>query len=75
MIKNYFKTAWRNLTRHKTFSLLNIIGLALSISAGLIDWWVFALGGLVTIIIALVTVGLKAIKAAVANPAKSLKTE
>lgn len=28
MIKNYFKTAWRNLARNKTFSLINIIGLA-----------------------------------------------
>ena len=28
MIKNYFKTAWRNLTKHKLFSFINIFGLA-----------------------------------------------
>ncbi len=28
MIKNYLKVAWRNLLKNKTFSLINIIGLA-----------------------------------------------
>jgi putative ABC transport system permease protein len=28
MIKNYLKIAWRNLLKNKTFSLINIIGLA-----------------------------------------------
>ncbi len=28
IIKNYFKIAWRNLSKNKTFSLINIIGLA-----------------------------------------------
>ena len=28
MIKNYFKIAWRNLVKNKTFSFINIIGLA-----------------------------------------------
>lgn len=28
MIKNYFKTAWRNLFRNKGFSITNILGLA-----------------------------------------------
>lgn len=28
MFKNYFKTAWRNLTKNKTFSLINVLGLA-----------------------------------------------
>jgi putative ABC transport system permease protein len=32
MLKNYFKTAWRNITRHKVFSLINITGLALSLT-------------------------------------------
>ena len=41
MIKNYFKTAWRNLRRNKTYGLLNIFGLAIGIAcAGLIFLWV-----------------------------------
>jgi putative ABC transport system permease protein len=40
-----------------------------------ISWWLFALGGLVAIIIALATISFQAIKAAIANPVKSLRTE
>lgn len=40
-----------------------------------IQWWVFAAAGLAAILIALVTVGFQAIKAAIANPVKSLRTE
>lgn len=32
MIKNYFKTAWRNLMKHKTFSFINIAGLSIGIA-------------------------------------------
>jgi ABC-type antimicrobial peptide transport system permease subunit len=39
------------------------------------SWWLFAAGGLVAIIIALATISFQAIKAAVANPVKSLRTE
>src|SRR5678815_4014279 len=35
MIKNYFKTAWRNLLQNKTFSLINIFGLALGMTCSL----------------------------------------
>jgi putative ABC transport system permease protein len=40
-----------------------------------INWWIFLVTGVLAIIIALVTVGFQAIKAAVANPVKSLRTE
>jgi ABC-type antimicrobial peptide transport system permease subunit len=40
-----------------------------------VNWWVFAAGGLVAIIIALATISFQAIKAAMANPVKSLRTE
>lgn len=40
-----------------------------------IVWWVFALAGFAAIIIAIVTISFQAIKAAVANPVKSLRTE
>src|SRR5580698_3110746 len=33
MIKNYFKIAFRSLWRHKTFSLINIMGLAVGMTA------------------------------------------
>jgi putative ABC transport system permease protein len=36
MIKNYLKIAWRNLLKHKFFSLVNISGLAIGIAACLI---------------------------------------
>jgi putative ABC transport system permease protein len=32
MIKNYFITAWRNLTRHKMYSFINIVGLSLGLA-------------------------------------------
>jgi predicted permease len=40
-----------------------------------IDWWIFVVAGVVAILIALVTVSFQAIKAALANPVDSLKTE
>jgi len=42
MLKNFFKTAFRNITRHKGFSFINIAGLALGLTAciliGLFVW-------------------------------------
>jgi len=40
-----------------------------------LDWWLFASGGIMVILIALITVSFQAIKAAIANPVKSLRTE
>jgi ABC-type antimicrobial peptide transport system permease subunit len=40
-----------------------------------IGWWVFVLAGVIALFIALVTVSFQAIKAALANPVKSLRTE
>jgi ABC-type antimicrobial peptide transport system permease subunit len=40
-----------------------------------ISWWIFITAGAVMITIALVTLGFQTIKAAIANPVKSLRTE
>jgi putative ABC transport system permease protein len=40
-----------------------------------ISWWVFVLAGTLALLIAVVTVSFQAIKAAIANPVKSLRTE
>jgi len=40
-----------------------------------VQWWVFIMAGALSVLIALFTVSYQAIKAAVANPAKSLRTE
>jgi predicted permease len=36
MFKNYFKIAWRNITRHKSYSAINVAGLAVGIAACLL---------------------------------------
>src|SRR6266480_3154826 len=36
MIKNYFKTAWRNLWKNKVYSSINVIGLAIGMAACII---------------------------------------
>jgi putative ABC transport system permease protein len=40
-----------------------------------IGWWVFILAGIIAVVIAFATVGFQALKAAIANPIKSLRTE
>jgi ABC-type antimicrobial peptide transport system permease subunit len=40
-----------------------------------IGWWVFAVAGVAAVVIALLTISFQAIKAAIANPVKSLRTE
>ncbi len=40
-----------------------------------IQWWMFALAGLSALLIAAITISFQSIKAAIANPVKSLRTE
>jgi ABC-type antimicrobial peptide transport system permease subunit len=40
-----------------------------------IGWWMFAAAGVMSLLIALLTVSFQAIKAAIASPVKSLRTE
>ncbi|MGZ3763995.1 MAG: ABC transporter permease, partial [Mucilaginibacter sp.] len=41
----------------------------------IISWWIFLIAGLLAIVIALLTISFQAIKAAMANPVKSLRSE
>ena len=40
-----------------------------------IQWWMFLLAGIIAVVLALITVSFQAIKAALANPMKNLRTE
>jgi len=40
-----------------------------------IEWWVFAVAGVTSILIALVTISYQALRAALMNPVNSLRTE
>ena len=40
-----------------------------------INWWIFIVAGLLALVIALITVSSQAIRAAIRNPIKSLRTE
>ncbi|MDP4284205.1 MAG: ABC transporter permease [Bacteroidota bacterium] len=40
-----------------------------------LTWWMFTLAGLITVLVALITVSFQGIKAAIANPVKNLRSE
>ena len=40
-----------------------------------VSWWMFAVAGCIAVLIAIITISFQAIRAAVANPVKSLRTE
>ncbi|WP_266368142.1 ABC transporter permease [Tellurirhabdus rosea] len=41
MLRNYLKIAWRNILKSKTFSFINVLGLALGMACSLLIWlWV-----------------------------------
>jgi len=86
MFRNYVKIAFRNLTKHKLYSIINIGGLSIGIGACLLillfvlhehsyDNFVFVLAGAGAIGIAVLTVSWEAVRAAMGNPVKSLKTD
>jgi putative ABC transport system permease protein len=79
---------WRLLS--KDFVLLVLLSCAIAIPAAYyflhqwlqnyeyrteISWWIFAAAGIGALVITLLTVSFQAIKAAIANPVKSLRTE
>ncbi len=40
-----------------------------------LSWWIFALTGLLALLIAFITVSMHSVRAALANPVKSLRSE
>jgi putative ABC transport system permease protein len=40
-----------------------------------VSWWMLIAAGVIAVVIALITISFKAIKAAIANPVKSLRSE
>jgi putative ABC transport system permease protein len=40
-----------------------------------LSWWIFPLAGMVTLLVALLTVGIQTVRAAVANPVRALRSE
>lgn len=65
MFRNYLKTALRSLTKNKLHSMINITGLSVGMA-------VECLGALV---ITIAVVSFQAIRAALVNPIKSLRSE
>jgi len=39
MLKNYFKTAFRNLARNKWVALISVLGLSVGMASGLLSYW------------------------------------
>ncbi len=91
MIKNYLKIAFRSLWRQRIFSFINIMGLAVSMTACLLiflyvrfdlDYDSFqsknriaTATGILAPLIALCTISFWAIMATLGNPMKSLRTK
>jgi putative ABC transport system permease protein len=40
-----------------------------------LDWWIFAVAGILAVLVALLTVGFQSVKASLINPIKSLRSE
>jgi len=90
MIRSYFKTAWRNIIKHKVQSAINILSLSLGITCYLlISLWLSDEQGkdnfheqqsklyttYITSTAALLTISIQVIQAASAKPVTSLREE
>ncbi len=81
MFSNFIKIAIRQMMRQQWFTAINILGLSLGLASCLVyglwdlQWWMFGVVGALAMLIAFFTVGGQAVKAALANPVKSLRSE
>jgi len=87
----HLKIIIRNLQRGGIYSYINVGGLAIGMAAAIlivswiyqsnyayrtdIPWWLFVVVGGMSLFIALATVGFQAVKAAMENPVKAIKSE
>ncbi len=55
MIKNYFKIAWRNLSRNKGYSAINIGGLAVGMAVAMLIGYGYTMNCLLISIIRITT--------------------
>ena len=69
MILSYLRTSFRNLFRHRLYTLVNIFGLAVGMAACILA------GSLLVLLIAFCTISFQAIRAARANPVDALRYE
>lgn len=74
MLKNYIKIAWRSLLKNKGFTLINLLGLATGFAISLLIV-VYARYEFRILLLVLFTVSINAIRTAVANSIKSLRTK
>lgn len=70
MIGNYLLLTFRNLGRHKLFTAVNIVSLAVGMS-----WWLFAVPVAVIVAVTLATVSGRILITLRANPIRPLKAE
>ena len=66
--------------RTKEIGIRKVLGASVTeivamLSKDFVSWWVFVLAGATAVLIALLTVSFQAVRAAFANPVKSLRTE
>lgn len=40
MLRNYFKTTWRNLLRNRSYALINVVGLTLGLGVAIVLFWI-----------------------------------
>ncbi|MET0466333.1 MAG: hypothetical protein ABW007_24460 [Chitinophagaceae bacterium] len=78
MFRSYHKTAFRRLWKNKRFSFINIAGLGVGIAVCLVILPILQfepVAGVSAASIALLTLSVKAVRAALANPVRSLRSE
>ena len=75
MMRRYLTYALRNLARNRLFAAVNVLGLAIGLTAISLTWWMFAVPAVVITAMAVATVTLQTFQLALKSPAQTLKHE